>query len=128
MKEVITFFIVFIIVYLLYLFLVILNKKRMNKYKDNNYVTFLVNKYNLDRDKLPIKKVANMISLANSFCKFLLFVSNSFIISFTFAIVMMIDNIILKMFLALAIIIPLMLFMYHLIGKNLQKTYKKIKK
>lgn len=117
MKEVITFLIVFIIVYLLYLFLVILNKKRMNKYKDNNYVTFLVNKYNLDRDKLPIKKVANMISLANSF-----------IISFTFAIVMMIDNIILKMFLALAIIIPLMLFMYHLIGKNLQKTYKKIKK
>lgn len=114
MKEIITFFIVFIIVYLLYLFLVILNKKRISKYKDSNYVTFLVNRYNLDIDKLPIKKVANRISLANSF-----------IISFTFAIVMIIDNNILRMILALAIIIPLMLFIYHLIGKSLQNKYQK---
>ncbi len=114
MKEIITFFIVFIIIYLLYLFLVILNKKKMKKYKDNTYVTFLVKTYGLDKDKLPIKALAHIISL-----------SNSFIISFVFVIVTLIDNFILKMLLAFAIIIPLMLILYHIIGKSLQKKYSK---
>ena len=112
MKEIITFLIVFTIIYLLYLFLVILNKKKMKKYKDNTYVTFLVKTYNLDKDKLPIKFLAHIISL-----------SNSFIISFVFVIVTLIDNFILKMLLGFSILIPLMLLVYYIIGKLLQKSY-----
>lgn len=117
MKTIITFFIVFIIVYLLYLFLVILNKNKMAKYKDNNYVCFLVKTYNLDKNKLPINKLAHIISL-----------TNAFIISFAFVIAMLVDNFALKMLLAFAILIPLMLLMYYIIGKTLQKKYKNSKK
>lgn len=117
MDKVITFFIVFIIIYLLYLFLVILNKNKIEKYKDNSYVNFLVKTYNLDKNKLPIKKLAHIISL-----------TNSFIISFVFVIITYVDNFTLKMLLAFAILIPLMLLMYYIIGKNLQKKYKNSKK
>ena len=112
MEIITTFFISFIIIYLLYLFLVILNKKKMEKYKDNVYLNYLVKTFNLNKDKLPIKKVANSISLANSF-----------IISFTFSIVTLIDNFILKMLLGFSILIPLMLLVYYIIGKLLQKRY-----
>lgn len=112
MEIITTFFISFIIIYLLYLFLVILNKKKMEKYKDNVYLNYLVKTFNLNKDKLPIKKVANSISLANSF-----------IISFTFSIVTLIDNFILKMLLGFSILIPLMLLVYYIIGKLLQKSY-----
>lgn len=114
MKELFTFFIVFIIVYLLYLFLVILNKKKMKNYKDNSYVTFLVKVYHLDKNKLPIYKLAHIISL-----------SNSFIVAIVFVIATLIDNFILKMLLAITVLIPLMLLIYYVIGKCFQKKYLK---
>ena len=114
MEKITTFLITFLIVYLLYFFLVILNKKKMDKYKDNVYVSYLVSVYHLDKEKLPIKKLAYIISLINSF-----------IISFTFAEVVIVENYLFKMLLSLAIMILLTLFIYYILGKNLQKRYKK---
>lgn len=113
MEALILFFTSFIIVYLFYLFFVILSKKKMNKFMDNVYVKFLVKTYNLNEKELNVYPLAHVISLANAF-----------IISITFTIICFIDSFILKMLLAFAVLVPIQLLVYFIIGKWLQKNIK----
>lgn len=114
MEELILFVISFIVVYLFYLFFVILNKKKMVKFKENVYFNFLVKTYKLDYTKISIKTLAHIISL-----------SNAFIIATVFTIVCLVDSFILKMLLAFAVLVPLQLVVYFIIGKLLQRKYQK---
>lgn len=114
MKELLLFLIPFIVIYLCYFFFVILSKKKMEKFKNNAYYNFLVKTYKLDDKKIPLKLFAHIISL-----------SNSFIISTTFVIICLVESFVLKMLLAFAVILPLQLIVYFIIGKLLQKKYGK---
>lgn len=113
MDYIICFIIAFIIIYLFYFLTVILQKKRYDKFKTSNQVMYFVNRYKLDVDKINIKKFINIISL-----------SNSFIIAFSFACIIKIENSILMLLVGVLILMPLMLFIYHLIGKSFQKEEK----
>lgn len=114
MKELILFFACFVLVYLFYLFFVILNKNKMSKFKENVYFNFLVKLYKLDTSRITLKAFAHIISLANSF-----------IIATAFTLVCLVESFILKMLLAFAVLIPLQLVVYSLIGKLLQIKYKR---
>lgn len=110
MKILLEFLICFIVVYLVYLFLIILRKNKIDKYKKSSEVKFLVSKYKLDLKKISLKKLAHILALANSFIISLAFISTGIF-----------DNIILKLLLGFLVLLPTMLLVYHIIGTNLNK-------
>lgn len=110
MKYVITYLITFCVIYLLYFLLVVNRKKAINKFKNSMEVKYLMNKYSINIDKVNIKKLANMVAL-----------SNSFIITTVFIVIIFIDNFILKMLVAFVILFPLIIIIYWLLGKILKK-------
>ena len=112
--------IAFILIYLFYLLFVILKNNKLEKFRTNTYVTYLVNVYGLDLKKVNIKVLAHIIALTNA----LILSSIVFIINY-------IDNFILKMLLGFIILIPFQFGMYHIIGKMYEKnkqTKKTIRK
>ena len=117
MKDLLFSIVMFFIIYLFYLFFVILRKKKLTKFKDNTYVTYLVNAYNLDLKKIDIKVLAHIIALTNAF----ILSSALFIISF-------IDSLFFKMLLGFVILIPVQFLMYHIIGKMYKKSGQTIEK
>lgn len=96
----------FFVIYLCYVFFVILRKKKLEKFKTNAYVSFLVTKYGVDLKKTNIYVLAHAIAL-----------TNSFIVSATLFVISYAKNIFLMLILALLIIVPFQLVMYHIIGK-----------
>ncbi|MEG2322019.1 MAG: hypothetical protein RSB71_00820 [Bacilli bacterium] len=114
MKYLVFFLIGFVIVYLFYLFTVILQTKRMSKFKKSNQVIFFVKKYGLDVDKLNMKKFTNLLGL-----------TNSFIVATAFTATLLVDNFILGMVVGLIVLVPLMLFCYYLLGNYFKKEGKK---
>lgn len=110
MKYVIIYLITFCVIYLLYFLLVVNRKKAINKFKNSMEVKYLMNKYSVNIDKVNIKKLANMVAL-----------SNSFIITTVFIVIIFIDNFILKMLVAFVILFPLIIIIYWLLGKILKK-------
>lgn len=110
MKFLLEWTIVFIVIYLFYLLFVILRKKKLEKFSENTYIKYLVKLYKLDLKKHDIKKLAHIVSL-----------TNSFVVSTTFIIVINIKNYFLMILLAIVVLIPLQLLAYHVIGKILKK-------
>ena len=110
MSDLLFSIIMFVIIYLFYVFFVIIRKKKLEKFKTNAYVTFLVNKYNIDLERTNISVLAHSIAL-----------TNAFIVSATLFMISYISNILLILILAVIIIIPFQLIMYHIIGKMFGK-------
>ncbi len=108
--EIVLTIITFIIIYLFYLIFVIIRPKKLQKFKDNMYVKYLVNNYNLDLNKVNLKKLANIIAIINSF-----------IIAVVLGIVSITDNILLWVILSIVLLIPFQLISYGIIGKICQK-------
>jgi len=104
------FLVSFVVVYLFYLFTVILQKKRYDKFKKSNQVLYFVKIYKLDVDKIDMFKFTNILGLANAF-----------IMGLTFTIICMFENIIIQLLIALVILLPLMFLFYHLIGKYFKR-------
>lgn len=113
MEYLIYFLIAFVIVYLFYFITVILQKKKYDKFKKSNQVMYFVNRYKLNVKKIDIKKFIHIISL-----------TNSFIIALSFTVVIKINNFLIMLLVGLVVLIPLMLLLYHFIGKYLQKEEK----
>ena len=113
MKFILIWLIVFIVFYLLYLFFVILRKKKISKFSESTYIKYLTRVYKLDIKKLNIKKAAHLISLGNAF-----------IVATTFLIIFSIKNYFLMLGLTVLVVIPLILIVYHIIGKCLKKGEK----
>lgn len=114
MDYVILFIVTFLVVYLLYLFTVILSKKKLNKFKTSNQVMFFIKKYQIKVDENNVKFLAHSIAIANAL-----------IISIAIIAVELVSNFILKVLVAFIIIIPLILILYHLIGKIMLKRGNK---
>ena len=105
MNYLLTFIICFIIIYLVYSIFVIYRKKGFEKFKNSKQVIFFEKAYKLDFKKINLKSFAQSLAL-----------TNAFIIAFTFTIIQLIQNFILKMLVAFVILVPLMLLMYKLLS------------
>lgn len=105
MNYLLTFIICFIIIYLVYSIFVIYRKKGFEKFKNSKQVIFFEKAYKLDFKKINLKNFAQSLAL-----------TNAFIIAFTFTVIQLIQNFILKMLVAFVILVPLMLLMYKLLS------------
>lgn len=114
MEKLILFLVTFIFVYLVYFVLIILRKKKMDKYKKSTEVRYLENKYKLDVKKLNLKALVHVLAL-----------SNAFIIATTILVINFVDDLVLKLMVGFMVLFPMILIVYHIIGKTLQKKYKK---
>lgn len=105
MDYLLTFIICFIIIYLVYSIFVIYRKKGFEKFKSSKQIIFFEKAYNMDFKKINLKSFAQALAL-----------TNAFIIAFTFTVIQLIQNFILKMLVAFVILVPLMLLMYKLLS------------
>lgn len=110
MKEVVFSLVIFVVLYLFYFFTVILKKSKLDKFMKGTEVLYLKKRYNLTLNNIKPKVLANVIAL-----------TNSLIISITLLIVVLIDNYILKLFVAFIILVPSIILCYHIIGTCLKK-------
>lgn len=110
MNYIIIFLVSFLVVYLLYLITVILNNKKLEKFKTSNQAMYFIKKYKIKVNDNNVKKLANLIALANAF-----------IISLTIVILELVSNYILKVLVAFLLIVPLILILYHFIAKAMLK-------
>ncbi|MCM1370778.1 MAG: hypothetical protein NC181_02660 [Clostridium sp.] len=100
----------FIFVYLFYLITVVTNKKKIKTFLDTRQAQYFIIKYKLNKDKIKSRGFANIISIANSL-----------IISITLMVTEIVDNYLLKLLVGIVILIPLILFIYFIIGKIYKK-------
>ena len=108
MERLIEFVLVFIFCYLVYLFGIILRKKR-NKFNPKKLKveeSYLISKYNIDMKKINYKKYLHLIAI-----------SNSLIFSITLQIITIFDGLIWQLLLSIVVITPLIIIVYSLIGK-----------
>lgn len=110
MEKLIWFLIVFGIIYLFYFFFIICRKKKLEKFKTSVEVQFMVKKFKLNLDKMNIKLLAHLIAI-----------SNALIIGITFTIVEFFENVIIKLTVAFASLMVLILIIYSILGKILKK-------
>lgn len=96
---------VFLIIYLLYLFTVILNKKKKNKIFETSQAMLIIKPNNLDTNKINKTVFVNVIAL-----------SNSFIVALTFAVCEFFTGYIIKLLVAFVLLITLILCVYKIIG------------
>lgn len=117
--EIITFFLLFFVVFLVdYIFIKrkylkrIMNKKKKKKnFNDPTEIIYLVNKFKLDKEKLPLKKLLIVISLINAF-----------IISLVAILVLMLDIfIILQLLIGFILLFALIYALYELLGRYLER-------
>ncbi len=110
MEYIFTFVFCFLVIYLLYLFIIVLRKKGLEKFKTSKQLDYFKIKFKLDIKKLNFKKFANALA-----------VTNAFIIAFTVTVIEVFDNWILKVLVAFLILLPLMYLLYNIIGKYYKK-------
>lgn len=123
MYNIVIFVCLFLIVYLFYYIFVIRSEKTLEKMHSGKEMVFLKNNYKLDYGKISIKKVVNSIAL-----------TNSFIISFTTVIVCLLNEwisnfylwLLCCMFMAIVILFPLIIILYHFIGTHYRKKQKEM--
>lgn len=104
------FVIVFISIYLLYLFTVILNKKKVDKIFDTNQAKLIINFNKLDIGSINKGFFCNVIAL-----------SNSFIVALTFTISEFFNGFFIKLLVSFVILLLLILIVYKLIGLFFRK-------
>lgn len=114
MNYVFLFIIVFIIVFLIYFITVIGNKRKLAIFKDSNQALILIRRYKLNIDKNNVKELALKIALANSF-----------IVATAVTVIELVNNFLLKLLVAFLVMVPLIIILYHLIGKSMKKEGKK---
>ena len=110
MEKLSLFLMTFLFIYLIYLFAVIINKKKIEKFKEGSQFIYFKNIYKLNPESINMKKFINDIGLANAF-----------IMSLTVIIIDYTDKLIIKMVAGFLILIPLIIGIYHIIGKKYQK-------
>ena len=116
MTQVILFFSVFILIFLFYFIFVICRKKSLNKWKKGRELTYLRLIYHIDYDRINIKSLAYLIGF-----------SNAFIMALVVTIISFFKGFIIQMLIGLLILIPLIVGVYHIIGKYYQKKLRRVK-
>lgn len=113
MENLVMFLLAFLLVYLIYLVLVVFNKKGRKKLKTGIEAKFLIKIYNVRVDKIDDKKFANTIALVNSL-----------IVSIVFVVIdLFFKSAILQILLAFPILILLIILFYSILGKCYKRKY-----
>ena len=110
MRELVLYLIIFIIAYLFYVIFVLSRKNVLKKFPNGKEMTYLKYKYNIKINDKNLKKIANIIFLANSF-----------ILATTVYVVCLFESLILEIIVGVVTLILLILVFYHLLGTYLQK-------
>lgn len=110
MERIYLFIFSFMVIYCLYLFTIILSKKRIDKFSSGSQFLYFERVYKLNSKKINMKSFANAIGL-----------SNAFIISITVVVIDYTDSLLIKMVAGFLLLTPLIAIIYHLIGKHYQK-------
>lgn len=110
MEYLLNFLFCFLIIYSIYLFLIVLRKKGLQKFIKSKQLEYFKIKFKLNIEKINIKSFANAIAL-----------TNSFIISFTVTVIDTVDSLLLKLLMGFIILLPLMYFIYEALGKYYKK-------
>ena len=110
MKELILYLVVFIITYLFYLIFVLSRKNVLKKFPEGKEIKYLKYRYQIKVNDNNLKKIANMIFLANSF-----------ILSTTVYVVCLFDNLFIELLVGVVTLIILILGVYHIIGTYYKK-------
>lgn len=105
MNKFYMFLIVFVIIYLLYFFTVILNKRKRSKIFETNQARLIIVPNKLDASKIDERIFVQVLSLANSFIVAVCFVVSEFF-----------KNYFVKLFISFIVLIVLILLVYKLIG------------
>ena len=108
------FVLLFLLVLIVYLVFVNKRRKDYSKLKDGNYVKSFIARYNLDMRKTDYKKVLIIFS-----------VINSFILSFTSALILNIDKFIWKVVISFIVIFVLIYALYEIAGRYLKNKEDK---
>ncbi len=114
---IIVFLVLFIVIFVFDYFFIkrkYLKKKRKKKNNELMELSYLINKFNLNRDTLNLKRLLFCISLINAF-----------IISLVSVTVLAIDTyVILKFIIGFILLIALIYAIYELLGRFLERKYK----
>ncbi len=105
---------VFLLVYFIYYYFVIKRKDKIDKFKNSMEMRYLKTRYQVNIDKLEVKKAVKLVAF-----------SNTFIIVATLIIIDFFEHFIVKLGVAFVSIIILQLVVYHIVGKYLQRGGKK---
>lgn len=106
------FIISFVVIYLLYLFLVIFNRKKKNNIFNTNQASIFISLNRLDIDKINKDVFIQVLALSNSFI---------LAITFAFAFSLFFDSFILNLILSFLILIVLIIVVYKLVGLFFRK-------
>lgn len=110
MKQIILFFLSYLMIYSSYYVLVLKKEDKLKKFKKSTELNYLKKVYHINSSHYDLKWLANKIILVNSF-----------IISITVVIAGFASNIILMLLLGFVILFPSIILIYHILGKYLQK-------
>jgi len=105
LQEVVLFMMTFLFVFLIYQLFIVRKAKRRNSSKKPMEVKYLEMRYHIDLKQINYKRLLLVISVVSAFD-----------IALLVSIVMMIHNYFLEILVALLLVIPLILFSYHLVG------------
>ena len=100
----------FLFIYVLYLIMVIFNKKKMKNFFETNQAKYFISKCKLNTKKINPKPFANAIALANSG-----------VIALTLVITEITTNYYLKLLICLIVLLPLTFISYSIIGNIYKK-------
>ena len=103
-RELILFLISFVIVFILYRLLVVRKAKRKKNPKQPREVIYLVDRYNLDLEKVNYKRLLRLISIVSSFD-----------IALVVSIIVLLKNYILEIIVGFIATLVIILFSYHLV-------------
>ena len=103
-------FISFILIFIVYYILILRNEKTLEKFKKSTEILYLKKLYKIKINQHNLKSIAYKVVLANCL-----------IISLTIYIVSIVDNIALKIFVSMGVMIPLIIIIYHILGKTLKE-------
>ena len=98
------------VIYLLYVVIVIMSKKRLQKFKKSTEVQYLMYRFKINVEDYDIKKLAHLV-----------YFSNACILSIIFYLSTFIDQIMLKFLIILALVFALIIIVYGVIGNELKK-------
>ena len=110
MKELIFYLMIFILSYLFYIIFVFCRPNVLKKFPNGKEITYLKYRYGIKVNDKNLKLVANII-----------FLTNSFILATTVYVVCLFDSFFVELLVGLLTLILLILVLYHIIGKCLNK-------
>lgn len=117
-ESLIIFFATFLFILLIYICFI--NRRRKNVKTEGSFTepSYLINRFKLDTKKFSYKKIMWITTFLNAF-----------IIAFTAAVVIVVDNLILQLVLGFGILLVLIFVLYEITGRILvKKGYAKNKK